>query len=181
VPDMTKNSDLAASKLPPVTDLGMNGQGDLGVVLLDEETGRQWPVWVEIDQYTDESGAEPAGVIGSVQQDLMIHPAENLTDGHRYIVALRHLVDDKGKPVPAPAAFAAYRDHTAATSDPRRAHIDNLFKTLAQAGVARDNLYLAWDFTTASTKNVTGRLLAMRDDAFAQLGDTSLTDGLVQG
>src|SRR4051794_40816598 len=181
VPGMTKNADLAPSGLPPVTNLGMNGQDDLGVVLLDEETGRRWPVWVEVDQYTDESGAEPAGVVGSVQQDLMIHPAENLTDGHRYIVALRHLVGDNGKQVPAPAAFAAYRDGKTPTTDPRRAHMDNLFKALAQAGVARNNLYLAWDFTTASTKNVTGRLLAMRDDAFAQLGDKTLTDGVVQG
>src|SRR3954469_23479284 len=112
VPDMTKNADLVPSGLPPVTNLAMNEQDDLGVVLLDEETGRQWPVWVEVDQYTDESGAEPAGVVGSVQQDLMIHPAENLADGHRYIVALRHLVDDNGKTVPAPPAFAAYRDGT---------------------------------------------------------------------
>src|SRR6202035_2026434 len=31
---------------------------------------------------------------------------------------------------------------------------------------------LAWDFTTASSQNVTGRLLAIRDDAFEQLGET---------
>src|SRR5690348_16511263 len=79
VPGMTKNSDLVPSGLPPVTDLAMNDDSNLGVVLLDEETGRQWPVWAELDQYTDEAGAEPAGVIGSVQHDLMIHPAENLT------------------------------------------------------------------------------------------------------
>src|SRR3954452_6393397 len=181
VPGMTKNADLVPSGLPPVTNLAMNEQDDLGVVLLDEETGRQWPVWVEVDQYTDESGAEPAGVIGSVQQDLMIHPAENLADGHRYIVALRHLVDDNGKTVPAPAAFAAYRDGTASATDARRPHMENLFATLAKAGVARSNLYLAWDFTTASTKNVTGRLTAIRNDAFAQLGDKTLADGVVQG
>ena len=88
----------------------------------------------------------------------MIHPAENLADGHRYIVALRHLVGDDGKAIPAPSAFAAYRDGTAPATDSRRAHMENLFATLAKAGVARSNLYLAWDFTTASTKNVTGRL-----------------------
>src|SRR4051812_19456365 len=181
VPGMTKNADLVPSGLPPVTDLAMNEQDDLGVVLIDEETGRHWPVWAEVDQYTDEAGAEPTGVIGSVQQDLMIHPAENLADGHRYIVALRHLVADNGKIVAPPAAFAAYRDGTAPATDPRRAHMENLFTTLTKAGVARNNLYLAWDFTTASTKNVTGRLVAMRNDAFAQLGDTSLADGVVQG
>src|SRR5437763_2307922 len=73
VPGMTKNADLVPSGLPPVTNLAMNEQDDLGVVLLDEETGRQWPVWVEVDQYTDDAGAEPAGASGAVQTDRMIH------------------------------------------------------------------------------------------------------------
>jgi hypothetical protein len=181
VPGMTSNADLVRSGLPPVTDLAMNEQDDLGVVLLDEETGRHWPVWAEIDQYTEEAGSLPAGTVGSIQQDLMIHPAENLADGHRYIVALRHLVTDDGSTAQPPAAFRAYRDGTAPATDARRAHMDNLFATLAKAGVGRSDLYLAWDFTTASTANVTGRLLAIRDDAFAQLGDTNLADGVVQG
>jgi hypothetical protein len=59
--------------------------------------------------------------------------------------------------------------------------MENLFRTLKQAGWSRSDLYLAWDFTTASTQNVTGRLLAMRDDAFRQLGDTNLASGVVSG
>lgn len=169
VPGMTQNSDLVPSGLPPVTNLGLNSAPNLGVVLLDEETGQLWPVWVEIDQYTQEAGVEPST---GVQQDLMIHPARNLSDGHRYIVALRHLVTDSGAQAQPPAAFLAYRDGNAPSSDPRKAHMERLFSTLAEAGVGRGNLYLAWDFTTASTKNVTGRLLAIRDDAFAQLGAT---------
>ena len=178
VPGMTKNSDVAASGLPPVTDLSLNDNPDAGVVVLDEETGRRWPVWAEIDQYTDEAGPVPAG---SIQHDLMIHPAVNLADGHRYIVALRHLVTDDGSVAQPSASFRAYRDGTAPATDPRTAHMNNLFDTLERAGIDRSNLYLAWDFTTASTKNVTGRLLAIRDDAFAQLGDTDLADGRVQG
>jgi hypothetical protein len=180
VPGMTQNADIAKSGIPPVTDLGMNDDRrvDPGVVLLDTRTGERVPVWGEIDQYVDESGPVQTG---SVQQDLMIHPAVNLTDGTRYIVALRHLVLDDGSLAQPSAAFAAYRDGTAPATDPRRAHMEHLFETLQQAGIARSNLYLAWDFTTASTENVTGRLLAMRDDAFAQLGDTNLADGTVQG
>ena len=34
------------------------------------------------------------------------------------------------------------------------------------------SLYLAWDFTVASDENIAERLLHIRDDAFAQLGDT---------
>jgi|GEM_PF-3328651 len=40
---------------------------------------------------------------------------------------------------------------------------------------------MAWDFTVASTANITGRMLHIRDDAFAQLGDTNLADGIPQG
>jgi hypothetical protein len=181
VPDMTKNSDLVPSGLPPVTDLAMNSQPNLGVILLDATTGKRVPVWVEVDQYTEEAGPFPAGRIGSVQQDLMIHPATNLLDGHRYIVALRHLVTDKGAPARPSAAFAAYRDGKAPRSDPRTAHYEGIFADLREAGWSRKSLYLAWDFTTASTRNVTGRLLAIRDDAFRQIGEkpADMTNGRI--
>lgn len=173
VPGMTRNADLVPSGLPPVTDLAATDSADSGVVLLDTRTGRRWPVWAEVDQYTQEAGPDSTG---AVQQDLMIHPSINLTDGDRYIVALRHLVGDSGRPVPPPAAFVAYRDRTAPATDLRSAHMEHLFSTLARAGVARHDLYLAWDFTTASTQNVTGRLLSIRNDAFAQLGENNPRD-----
>ncbi|MEA2398491.1 MAG: hypothetical protein QOK25_2047, partial [Thermoleophilaceae bacterium] len=53
--------------------------------------------------------------------------------------------------------------------------------TLAQAGIDRDNLYRAWDFTVASRRNLSERMLSIRDDAFKQLGDTNLADLKVQG
>ena len=180
VPGMTKNSDLVPSKLPSVTDMSANDDPDAGVVVIDTATGARWPVWAELDQYTQEDGLIATG---QVQQDLMIHPAVNFADGHRYIVALRHLVTDNGTTAAPSAAFKAYRDRKAPANDPRRTHMENIFTTLSHAGVGRSDLYLAWDFTTASTKNVTGRLLAMRDDAFAQLGETKtqLAAGKVVG
>jgi hypothetical protein len=182
VPGMTRNSDVAASRMPPVTDLAANDTlQDPGVILLDTGTGRHVPVWVEIDQYTAEAGPVPAGTTAPVQQDLMIHPAVNLTDGHHYIVALRNLVTDSGSAAQPSAAFERYRDRTAPASDPRTAHMEHIFELLQHAGWQRSSLYLAWDFTTASTRNVTGRLLAIRNDAFQQLGDTNLADGKVRG
>jgi hypothetical protein len=169
VPGLTKNSDLTSAHVPTVTDLSENSDPAAGVVLLDTATGERWPVWAEVDQYTQMAGPEPSL---DVQQDLMIHPARNLTDGHRYIVALRGLVTDSGAPATPSAAFVAYRDGTSPASDPRTAHMNNLFRTLAQAGISRQSLYMAWDFTTASTQNVTGRLIAIRNDAFAQLGES---------
>ena len=46
---------------------------------------------------------------------------------------------------------------------------------------ARGDLYLAWDFTVASDWNIASRMLRIRNDAFAQLGDTNLGDLQVQG
>ena len=62
-----------------------------------------------------------------------------------------------------------------------RKRFENIFRSLRKAKIKRHNLYLAWDFTVASDENIAGRLLHMRDDAFAQLGDTNLADGVVQG
>ena len=194
VPGMTRNADLAASGLPTDTRMAANDAGPaaLGVVLLDATTGRTWPVWVEIDQYTAEAGVVPAGATAPVQQDLMIHPAENLLDGHRYIVALRDLHTDGGALAQPSAGFesyvSAYRHPSSsrtapvglpgvAPADARVAHMDRVLQDLAEVpgwSVTSDpaQLYLAWDFTTASTQNVTGRLLAIRDDAFGQLGES---------
>ena len=40
---------------------------------------------------------------------------------------------------------------------------------LEQAGIARDALYLAWEFNIASVENITERILHIRDEAFAAL------------
>ena len=52
-------------------------------------------------------------------------------------------------------------------------HMEEIFTTLAAAGVPRNNLYLAWDFTVASQRSLTERLLFMRDDAFTRLGSAA--------
>jgi hypothetical protein len=180
VPGVTKNTDMAASGLPTDLNMAANGSANLGVILLDTTTGRSWPVWAEVDQYTGEAGLAPAGTVGSVQQDLMIHPAENLIDGHRYIVALRHLHTDNGSLAQPGSSFesyvGSYLKPAVAPADPRVAHMNRVFSDLQEAGWKvsgqASDLYLAWDFTTASTQNVTGRLLAIRDDAFRQLGES---------
>ncbi len=44
--------------------------------------------------------------------------------------------------------------------------MEDLFETLGEAGIQRSGLYLAWDFTVASERNLTERMLHIRDDAF---------------
>ncbi|HWU69621.1 MAG TPA: hypothetical protein VN046_12120 [Stenotrophobium sp.] len=105
---------------------------------------------------------------------LIIRPAVNFTEGHRYIVALRNLKDGSGQIIPAPASFQIYRDnHVSALPvvNDRRAHMEDLFARLAHAGIERKSLYLAWDFTVASTRNNSGRLRHIISDAFSSLGN----------
>jgi hypothetical protein len=156
------------------------------IVLLDADTGERHPYWAELDENaaTIEQGAD---------RTLIIRPLENLAEGHRYIVALRDLRDTAGRPIPAAEPFAGIRDSFRAPRgnrfpppadiDPadREARYDDIFTRLAVRRVDVGSLYLAWDFHVASEDNLAGRALAIRDDAFAQLGDTDLADRQVQG
>ncbi len=163
------------------------------IVLLDADTGKRHPYWAELDEnpQTLEEGAD---------RTLIIRPLVNLAEGHRYIVALRDLRDTTGATIPAGDAFAALRDGYTAdceadrTCQPKRfpapadlepadrdARYADVLSRLAARGVDVDDLFLAWDFHVASGDNLAGRALAIRDDAFAQLGDTDLADSVVQG
>jgi hypothetical protein len=154
-----------------VTDLALSLAPDAPIVLLDAATGERHPFFSELDGH----GATPAA-----KRTLIIRPAVNLREGHRYVVALRGLLDAAGHPIAAGPAFAALRDGQAG-GDRQRRYDEGIFPVLAAAGVARDDLYLAWDLTIASGRNLAGRVLAMRDQTFAALGDTDLADGVVQG
>jgi hypothetical protein len=178
VPGMTKNIDVTKSRMPRVDSISRYTKPNAGVVVINPKTGRRWPIWAEVDQYTSSAASIPSG---TVEQDLMIHPAINFRPSTRYVVALRHVVLDDGADAKPSPAFAAYRDGTAPATDARTVHMNHLFHQLGRAGIDRKSLYLAWDFTTASTLNTTGRLRSMRDNAFHSLGDNNLADGKVQG
>lgn len=154
--------DVAASRIPSVTDIGASLASDAGAILLDAATGERLPFWGEID----------ASVSSRENAVLYLRPAINLRPGHRYIVALRNLSRTDGSPIEAGDAFRAYRDrlHTNVTEmEARRDRYEDLLAALEEAGVARETLFLAWDFTIASTTNLTERLLHIRDDAFDRL------------
>lgn len=154
-----------------VTDLGLSLAPEAPIVLVDAATGARHPFFSELDHHE----ATPAG-----RRTLIVRPARNLLEGHRYVLGLRRLVDTGGRSIEAGQAFAALRDGLA--GGPRQAHFDAaVFPVLEAAGVAREELYLAWDLTIASADNLAGRVLSMRDESFAALGDTDLADGVVQG
>ena len=173
IPGIETAADVAAMGGVPINHLGRYTGTNARVVVIDASTGRRWPIWVEID-----STVKPE------KANVEIHPAVNFTSGHRYIVALRSLKNAKGQRLQAPEGFRYYRDDLPSSEEKvneRRPHFEEIFSKLEAAGIARSSLYLAWDFTVASDQNNTGRELAMRNAAFAALGDENLADGIVQG
>ncbi|MEM7151779.1 MAG: hypothetical protein AAF799_03010 [Myxococcota bacterium] len=152
-----------ATGLPDPLNIGDSIEPDSPTIVLDVDTGQLLPHFSEIDV---RAPAEEAS--------LMIQPAIGMEYEHRYIVAIRGVVDDGGTLVEPSPAFAALRDGTESDEpsvDARRGLYDDIFEQLEAAGVDRDDLQLAWDFTVASREDTSGRLLAMRDSALAQVGD----------
>lgn len=153
IPGVGTPAQFKATGLNDVTDVGRSLTATSRLVIADAKTGKRWPAWAELDVLAK----SPA------ERMVIIHPAKNLTDGHTYVVALRSL-GKRTRP-----RFAKRQDKV-------------LDAALRRAHVKRDRkLYLAWTFTVASTKSLAGRILAIRNDAFRQLGDTNLADGKVAG
>lgn len=173
VPGMDNAAAYAKTNPVPITNVAAYARSGAPVVVIDTTTGQRWPIWTELDESIGTGADTDAG------RTLLIRPAKNLLEGHRYVVALRGMRDAAGKALAPNAVFRGYRDGT--LHDARSAHFDDLFATLGRAGIQRSSVYLTWDFTVATAGNLAGRMLHIRDDAFAQLGDTDLADGKVQG
>jgi hypothetical protein len=143
------------------------------IVVIDAKTGRRAPIWAELDS----QAPDPANTT------LLIHPAKLLDEGHTYVVALRHLKDADGKALDAPRWFERLRDGKPLppAERPQRDRYRSIFQTLQHAGIGRQGLYEAWDFTVESRRSLTKPMLAIRDDAFEQLGDRNLADGKPRG
>ncbi|MGZ4227920.1 MAG: hypothetical protein ACXVTC_16985, partial [Solirubrobacteraceae bacterium] len=157
----------------PLANMGRSLRKRQPIVLIDERTGKRQLIWSELD----------ANQTAAADINLLVHPGKNLLEGHTYVVALRNLRTARGKLIKAPAWFERLRDGRPLPRAERsqRAHYARIFAALTRAGIARSNLYEAWDFTVASRQNLTSRMLAIRNNAFAQLGDTNLADVSVQG
>ena len=165
----------AFAKTNPVGVLNMGAEfaKNQPIVVIDQATGRRQLVYAELD----------ANASTPQTTDLMILPGKEFTEGHTYVVALRSLRNAKGHVLRAPAWFEKLRDGKRLPSNERsqRTRYTKIFKALKHARIPRKNLYEAWNFTVGSEKSLTSRLLSIRNDAFAQLGDTNLADGKVQG
>lgn len=155
--------DLDASGVARITSFERGLDEDSPVVIIDAATGERIPHMVELDM----EAPDPTKVV------LMIRPGLRLQNAHRYIVAIRHLVAKDGSAIQARRPFQILRDQLATpvrAIEARRATFEDIFSKLSAAGVARQDLILAWDFTTASTEALTGRMISARDQAIAANG-----------
>ena len=156
--------DATASSLPAWTDIGASLADDATVVLIDTDTGERVPLWAEID----------SRAVSDDDRLLTIRPAISLPEGHTFTVGLRGMVDGDGGAIEPSASFVVYRDNMITGIDAiesRRPEMEAGFTALADAGVNRSELQLAWTFTVASTRSISERMLHIRDEALAALGD----------
>jgi hypothetical protein len=155
--------DLIASHVAPITDIARSLDNDSPTVIINAATGERVVHFVELD----------AHATGPATQAFIIRPEVRLPEATRYIVAIRGLVDPSGQPIPARRAFQILRDglETPVNAiNARRSHFEDIFTTLESAGVAREDLILAWDFVTASTQSLTSRALSLRDQGLTANG-----------
>ena len=173
VPGLDNPAAFTRTGAAGVLDIGRSLRPGQPIVMIDERTGKRVALFSELD----------ANATSPASTDLLIHPAATLASGHTYVVALRDLRSAHGRVLPAPKWFALLRDgrRLPARERSQQARYAGIFAALARAKIKRPGLYEAWDFTVASTANTTGRLLAIRNDAFARLGDHKLADGRAAG
>lgn len=166
-PIQTYFPDASLDGCARLWDIAFSTSASSSWVILDTVTNKTVPHWVELDHNT---------LKGETKRAFILWPASRLTSGRRYIVAARNLVTTSGAPVTESDAFKALRDGSAST-DPnvnlRRQHFASIFANLKAAGVEQSTLNIAWDFTVASQKQLTGSMVHMRDDALSRLSTFS--------
>ncbi len=158
--------DLATTGVAPLTDIEASLDAAAPIVVLDATSGDRVPYWTELDASVDDDA----------DRVLYIRPAINYLEGHRIVVALRNLLDTNGDPIAAGDAFRAYRDGLdtgVAAIEQRRPRYEQVFADLETIDVEREGLFLAWDFTVASQRNLSERMLHIRDDALGELGGSA--------
>ncbi len=138
---------------------------DSPTILINADTGERIPHFAELDYSV---ATEP-----DEDRAFMIRPVVRLADATRYIVAIRNVKNAAGAVLAPTPEFKALLDNAAsceAATNARRDLYADIFAKLEKAGISRKDLQIAWDFSTASTENTTGWMLAMRDDALAKVG-----------
>ena len=170
------NAALKNSNAATIDRIGRSIEADAPIQVIDALSGERQPIWSEVDMSTKVPS----------QRMLITHGAKTFKEGRRYIVVMRSLKRSNGSAVAASGWFKQIRDRKLAANAPaevkaRAKSIEPVLGRLAQLGIERSSLLLAWDFTTASRQSLSGPALKMRNEAFSELGDTNLADFVEQG
>ena len=167
------NISLENSDAPLITDIARSLDADSPIQVIEASTGKPHLIFAELDANTDIQH----------EKTLIIRPMEQFKRGERYIVVLKNLKDTANEIIDSPEVFKSIRDNVITSNEAieaRRASMKELFTIIESAGSSQSELYLAWDFTIASTENITERAVHIRDDAFNKLGtnapDFEVTD-----
>jgi hypothetical protein len=133
----------------------LDGSGS--TLLLDMDTGALVAHFAELDQQVEYEGEK---------QGLILRPLTRLELGHRYAVAITKKVKalGGGEPTAPPGYAAALAD---SVDEPRAkkvaARMPEVLAALAAAGVAEDDVLMAWDYVTASQTSTFATSLGVRE------------------
>ena len=153
--------DLHATGAAPITDIARSLDANAPIVLLDTNTGERVPYWAELDTW-DPNPATKA---------LVIRPAAQLRrrSSHR-----RRAAQPQGRGGQRHSGVTGVLGLPRSPAEHGRRPCSRVgsrstawFSDLEPTGVRRQSLNLAWDFTVASQQGLSGRMLHIRDDAYA--------------
>ncbi|MHB8511764.1 MAG: hypothetical protein ACYDCC_06240 [Actinomycetota bacterium] len=165
VPGLDLHQTWGMSK-DQITDIGASLGETAPIAIIDRTTGERWPFWSELDMNAQTMPN---------QRVLILRPATNFLETHRYQVILRNMKDSNGQTIAPSPVFSTIRDNVACdpsldSNADEIHHTACLIDYASQQGFAKSSLYLTWDFTIASAQNLAGRVLHIRDAAYAALG-----------
>ncbi len=157
---------LSGTGLPNVTrDPGESTAPRSPTILLDTLTGKLVPHYADVIVPRDEAEAE-------IRRPILLRSFVKLEPRRRYVVALRGVVTESGERARPAEGFRRLRDRQA--EEPELVSIQDrfeseIFSPLEKAGVTRQDLQLAWDFTTASEEGPKADMLRVRELTLAWL------------
>jgi hypothetical protein len=161
---MAWKGGVSPDGLPPPDNMDLSLAATSPTVILDMTSGERIAHFAEVDVQAE---ATPDS------QALLLRPSERLVGGHRYAVAITKRVKARnGDDLEVPPGFQALRDGKStdhALLEAMRPRFTEVMDALAAAGVAEDDLVLAWDFTVASDDFIHRDMIAARDRAIAAL------------
>jgi hypothetical protein len=159
-------SEITADGLAGVLDdPRKSAEPSSATLLLNTKTGALVPHYVDLDS----KAKDPT------RQGIALRPFARLEPETHYVVAVRSVKGLDGSPVPPAEGFRRLREGEIG-KDPALAAVLPRFEAdvlapLDALGVARADLQIAWDFTTASEARATADMRGVREQTLAWLAE----------